>query len=270
MATAITTVTKTASVVKTTKGSEKKWTEVLTMNRRHDLQLPIDLAKYNHEFKRSFNCYQRQKNQTERLWANKHETWYHDDYLFRNHLLKQLKPITRRFKHIDFVTLQENNNEKNKEILNDDEIEVLSLKKSSDQELPPLKNTRKLPDIQSYPTMNLNEHRPGPRRPKVVFSKLICPKLTQDCKPRLNSHHHGPFLDVAQRFLRRKPEMIEKGLDYHDKQKEQKEYLKTLIQNEQERTRLATIKFSEQLQNDKIKENYYDDFDDDYETNDYY
>ena len=51
MATAITTVTKAASVVKTTKGSEKKWSEILTMNRRHDLQLPIDIAKYDQEFK---------------------------------------------------------------------------------------------------------------------------------------------------------------------------------------------------------------------------
>lgn len=267
MATAITTVTKKASVVKTTKGSEKKWTEVLAMNRRHDLQLPVDIAKYNTEFKRTYNCQQRQQSQTERLWANKHETWYHDDYLFRNHLLKQLKPITRRFKHINSISLQDNEDQQPTEILNQDEIEILSVKKSSNQDLPPLKNTNKYTTIQSYQNFNSNQFQP--RRPKVVFSKLICSKVSHECTPRLYSHHHGPFLDVAQRFLKRKPEMIEKGVDYHDKQRQQKQYLKMLIENEQERTRLATIKFGEQLDNEKIRDNYSNDFDDD-ENEDYY
>jgi hypothetical protein len=253
MATAITTVTKTASVVKSTKGSEKKWSEILTMNRRHDLQLPIDIEKFNAQFKRTYKLYQRQQNQTERTWAHKHETWYQDDFIFRNHLLQQLKPITKRFKNIDSLSVQENENEN----FNGDEMEVLSLKKTSTKELPPLKQTKK-----RSTTQHSNDEKT--RRPNAVFSKLVCPKVLNECQPRLDSHHHGPFLDIAQRFLEHKPELIEKGPDYSEKQKRQKEYFKNLIDNEQERTRLATIKFGQQLDDEKSKENNDDDFDDDY------
>jgi hypothetical protein len=252
MADAITTVTKTASVVKTTKGSKKKWSEILSMNRRHDLKLPIEIEKYNTEFKRTYNICQRQQNQTERIWARKHETWYQDDFLFRNHLLKQLKPITKRFKDINSLSRQDNDDQHSQDgILNDDEIEIVPLKKSPDQELPTLKKTKKCSTIQNF---QINE-------PKTVFSKLICPKVLHDYKPRLDSHHHAPFLDVAQRFFKHKPEIIEKGVDYNDKKKHQKQYLKNLIENEQERTRLATIKFGQQLQDEKNKENSSNDFD---------
>jgi hypothetical protein len=271
MAAAITTVTKTASVVKTTKGSEKKWSEILSMNRRHDLQLPLDLAKFDTELKRSFHSYQRQKHQTERLWAHKHETWYQDDFIFRTHLLKQLKPITRRFKHIESLSSNDDQDQQQKnEILNDDEMENLSLKKKDkksktiQKELPPLKQTRKRSVIRHFQTYAGDEPRP----PKAVLSKLVCPKVLNEYEPRLYSHAHGPFLDVAQRFLHRKPELIEKGLDYNDKKKQQNHYLKLLMENEQERTRLAAVKFGQQMQDEKDKENNSDDFDID--DDDYY
>jgi hypothetical protein len=265
MATAITTVTKTASVVKSTKGSEKKWSEILTMNRRHDLQLPVDIAKYNSAFRRTYKLYQRQQNQTERTWAHKHETWYQDDFIFRNHFLKQLKPITKRFKNIDSLSVQDNDDYEKKEngILNDDELEILSLKKSSTKELPPIKSMKKLPNIQKFP----NHENEKPHRKKAVPSKIVCPKVLSDCQPRLGSDHHASFLDVAQRFLNHKPEIIEKGPDYNEKHKRQQKYLKSLIENEQERTRLAAIKFGKDLENEKSKGS---DSDDDLGDDDYY
>jgi hypothetical protein len=257
MATAITTVTKKASIVKTTKGSEKKWSEILLMNRRHDLQLPIDIEKYNTDFKRTYNTYQRQQNRTKRIWANKHETWYQDDFLFRNHLLKQLKPITRRFKNINSMSREDNDDQHSQnEILNDDEIEILSLKISSDEELPPLKKTKKVSIAGHFKNSNKNNHQS-----KSVFSKLICPKVLHGSQPRLDSDHHAPFLDLAQRFLNHKPEMIAKGIYYNDKQKNQKQHLKNLIENEQKRTRLAAIKFGQKLQDEKNNESYSNDFD---------
>jgi len=259
MATAITTVTKKASVVKSTKGSEKKWSEILSMNRRQDLQLPISIAKYNSEFKRTYNCYQRQQNQTERTWAHKHETWYQDDFIFRNHLLTQLKPITQRFKYMNSISSQDNEDKKKENrILKKDES--LALKKSSNKELPPLKQIKKGSTIQ-----HLHDE---PEQSKMVFSKLICPKILNKYEPRLYSHHHAPFLDVAQRFLNRKPEMIEKDIVYNDKQKQQKEYLQILIENEQERTRLAAVKFGQQLQDEKNQEN--DSNNSDSDDDDYY
>jgi uncharacterized membrane protein len=274
MAAAITTVTKTASVVKTTKGSEKKWSEILSMNRRHDLQLPLDIAKYDTELKRLFNSYQRQKHQTERLWAHKHETWYQDDFIFRNHLLKQLKPITRRFKNIDSLASHDAQDQQMKnEILNDEELDLLTSKnkdkksKIIKQELPPLKQTtNKRATIRHFQNYARDESHPPPAN--AVLSKLVCPKVLNEYEPRLYSHAHAPFLDLAQRFLKHKPELVEKGLDYNDKQKQQNQYFKNLIENEQERTRLATIKFGQQLQDEKNKENNSDDFDDD--DNDYY
>ncbi|CAF1240485.1 unnamed protein product [Rotaria sp. Silwood1] len=269
MATAINTVTKTASVVKTTKGSEKKWSEILSMNRRHDLQLPIDLAKYDHDIKRSYNLHQRQKYQAERIWANKHETWYHDDFLFRTHLLKQLKPITRRFKHINSLSLDDNQDQQRDPILNEDEIELLSSKTSiiekkenPTKELPPIKQNKKRPSIRHFQNYANEETHP----PNVVLSKLVCPKVLNEYEPRLYSHAHASFLDVAQRFLKHKPETIEKRVDYKTKQKQQKQYVKVLIDNEQERTRLATLKFQQQLQEDKNKEDTYDNYDDDKES----
>ena len=166
MATAITTVTKTASVVKNTKGSEKKWSEILSMNRRHDLQLPLSIEKYNHEFKRSLNIYQRQQNQTERTWAHKHETWFQDDFIFRDHLLKQLKPITRRFRHIESLSSQDNNEQQKQQdadfLIEDEPIPT---KKTT---LPPLKKTSKY----------LHNIKPQTgRRKTFVLSKLVCPKV---------------------------------------------------------------------------------------------
>ena len=250
MATAITTVTKTASVVKNTKGSEKKWSEILSMNRRHDLQLPLSIEKYNHEFKRSLNIYQRQQNQTERTWAHKHETWFQDDFIFRDHLLKQLKPITRRFRHIESLSSQDNNEQQKQQdadfLIEDEPIPT---KKTT---LPPLKKTSKY----------LHNIKPQTgRRKTFVLSKLVCPKVL---------HRHTEFLDVAQRFLKHKPENFEKGSDSTEKQKQQRRLLKTLIDNEQERTRLAAIEFGKQLENDKTKQNQSDDDSDYDEYNDYY
>lgn len=256
MATAITTVTKTASVVKNTKGSEKKWSEILSMNRRHDLQLPLSIEKYNHEFKRTFNIYQRQQNQTERSWAHKHETWYQDDFIFRDHLLKQLKPITRRFRHINSLALQENNEQ-------EDDADFLIEKENlpTKKDLPPLKKP-----INSIK----NGNSQAVRRKTFVLSKLVCPKVLHECKPRLDSFRHTEFLDVAQRFLKHKPENLGKASNSIDKQKQQRQYLKTLIDNEQERTRLAAIQFGKQLENEKNKQNQYDDdFDDDDYNDDY-
>lgn len=263
MATAITTVTKTASVVKTTKGSEKKWSEILTMNRRHDLQLPLDIAKYNNEFKRTYNLYQRQQNQTERSWAHKHQTWYHDDFLFRNRLLTQLKPITRRFKHVQSLSPSENDDEEEEQhdhgILNAEEVDVLALKKTSTKQLPALKRTTK-----KRSTIRPVEQRV--RRENPVLSKLVCSKVLQPYEPRLYSHHHAPFLDIAQRFIQHKPEGLEKGANNNERQKQQKKYLKNLIENEQERTRLAAIQFGQRLEDEKNKEN---DNDSDLDNSDY-
>ncbi|CAF0919952.1 unnamed protein product [Rotaria sordida] len=271
MATAINTVTKTASVVKTTKGSEKKWSEILSMNRRHDLQLPIDIAKYDHDLRRTYNSHQRQKYQTERIWANKHETWYHDDFLFRTRLLKQLKPITRRFKHIDSLSSDDNQDQQQKQqqdhILSEDEMEFLSSpastmdrRESPNKVLPPIKQNKKRSTIRHFQNYAGEETAPS----NSVLSKLICPKVLNEYEPRLYSHGHASFLDVAQRFLKHKPESIEKRVDHKTKQQQQqKQYFKVLIENEQERTRLAAIKFQQQLQEDKSKENNYDDLDDD-------
>lgn len=258
MATAITTVTKTASVVKTTKGSEKKWSEILTLNRRHDLQLPLDIAKYDTEFKRTYNLYQRQQTRTERSWAHKHQTWYQDDYLFRNRLLTQLKPITRRFKHVQSLSPNGNDDdhENENDILNPDEMEVLTMKKPAlKKELPALKRTKK------KPLMTTLEDRP--RRNNQVLSKLVCSKMLQSYEPRLYSHHHAPFLDIAQRFIKHKPEGLEKGANNNERQKQQKKYLKNLIENEQERTRLAAMQFKQRLEDEKNKETNGDDSDDD-------
>ena len=266
MATAITTVTKTASVVKTTKGSEKKWSEILTMNRRHDLQLPVDIAKYDSTFRRTYKLYQRQQNQTERTWAHKHETWYQDDFVFRNRFLKQLKPITKRFKNIDSLSVPDNNDDderKENGILNDDELEVLSLKKSSTKELPPIKSPKKRTSIQHF--QNIDNEKS--RRQNAVLSKIVCPKVLNDCQPRLDSHHHASFLDVAQRFLNHKPESMERRPDNSDKHKRQQKYLKSLIENEQERARLAAIKFGQDLENEKSKDG---DSDDSFGRNDDY
>ena len=250
MATAISTVTKTASLVKTTKGSEKKWSEILSMNRRHDLQLPLDIKKYDGEVKRTHNLYQRQKYQTERLWTNKHQTWYQNDFLFRNQLLKQLKPITRRFKRISSSSLTIDDDHQQQQILNDDGTEFLSSKiekkSESYQELPPIKASKKGSHFQDY---SINKTTPSSN---VCFAKLVCPKVLHDYEPRLYSHAHAPFLDIAQRFITRKPEFIEKGIDHDDKNKQQNR-LKALIDNEQERTKLAAIKFREQLHEEKDK-----------------
>ncbi|CAF3135250.1 unnamed protein product [Rotaria sp. Silwood2] len=230
MATAINTVTKTASVVKTTKGSEKKWSEILSMNRRHDLQLPIDIAKYDQDLKRTYNSHQRHKYQAERIWANKHETWYHDDFLFRTHLLKQLKPITRRFKHIDSLSLDDNQDQQQQQnqILNEDEVEVLSpttsiieKKENPTKELPPIKQNKKRSSIRHFQNYANEETRP----PNIVLSKLVCSKVLNEYEPRLYSHAHASFLDVAQRFLKHKPESIEKRVDHKMKQQQQKQYL---------------------------------------------
>jgi hypothetical protein len=78
--------------------------------------------------------------------------------------------------------------------------------------------------------------------------------MLKEYEPRLYSHNHGPFLDVAQRFLKRKPELIGKSLGYNDKKKSQNQYFKTLMENEQERMRLAAIKFHKQLEDDKHQE----------------
>ena len=75
---------------------------------------------------------------------------------------------------------------------------------------------------------------------------------------------------MAQRFLKHKPENFEKGSDSTEKQKQQRRLLKTLIDNEQERTRLAAIEFGKQLENDKTKQNQSDDDSDYDEYNDYY
>jgi hypothetical protein len=269
MATAITTVTKTASVVKTTKGSEKKWSEMLSQNRRYDLQLPIDIAKYDHELKRAFNSYQRQKDQTERIWAHKHETWYRDDFVFRNHLLKQLKPITKRFKHINSLSLIDSPQQQPEQILNEEEMSVLALKKDQQtspvKELPPLKQTKKRSSIRHFQNYPGEQIQPA----NSVLSKLFCPKILHDYEPRLYSHTHAPFLDVAQRFMRRKPELIEKGPNYNEKHKQQKQHFKMLIDNEQERTRLAALQFGQRLQEDKIKEDSYDYFNNDDDDNSY-
>jgi hypothetical protein len=277
MAATITTATKTASVVKTTKGSEKKWSEILSMNRRQDLQLPVNIEKYSTAFKRTYNCHQRQQEQTERTWAHKHETWYQDDFLFRNHLLKQLKPITRRFKHIDSLSPssgskslslpdlidQQQQQQQQNEILNEDEIKILSLKQPVNKQLPPIEQTKKRSYYQDR--RQSNNYNEQSERKKEVFSKLICPKILHEYEPRLYSHRHSEFLDAAQRFLKHKPEIIEKGIDSNNKQKEeQRKYLKTLIENEQERTRLAAIKFGKQLEDEKNKETDSNDFDDDY------
>lgn len=267
MATAITTVTKTASVVKTTKGSEKKWSEILTMNRRHDLQLPIDIAKYNTEFKRTYNLYQRQQTRTERSWAHKHQTWHQDDFLFRNRLLTQLKPITRRFKHVHSLSRNGNDDdhENENEILNPDELEVLALKKPSKKELPALKRTKKKPSMNASIDGSLYDK---PRRGNQVFSKLLCSKVLQPYEPRLYSHHHAPFLDIAQRFIKHKPEELEKGTNNNERQKQQKKYLKNLIDTEQERTRLAAMEFKQRLDDEKNKET--NDNDSDNDDYDYY
>ncbi|CAF3151790.1 unnamed protein product [Rotaria socialis] len=273
MAAAISTVTKTASVVKTTKGSEKKWSEILSMNRRHDLQLPMDIAKYDHDLKRTFNIHQRQKYHTERTWANKHETWYHDDVSFRDQFLQQLKPITRRFKHIDSLTPTDNYGQQQKQqqqderILNDSEMELLSstIMTTSDRkekfmrELPPLKQNKKRSTIRHFQNYSGEDIIQS----NGVLSKLLCPKILHEYEPRLYSHAHASFLDVAQRFINRKPETIEKRADNKNKQKQQKQYYKFLIDNEQERTRLAAAKFQQRLDDDKNKENNYNNLDDD-------
>ncbi len=253
MATESITVTKTALLVKTTKGSEKKWSEMFTMNRCHDLQLSLDIDKYNNEFKRTFNLYQRQQNQTERLWTRKHEIWHQDDFIFRNDLLKQLKPITKHFKHIHSLSSCEDQN-KDDEILNDnDEVKVLSLKRSSVQELPTLQRIKNFSNIRHFQDLN-NEK---PRRPKTVLSKLVCPKVLRQYKPRLDSHQYAPFLHITQRFLKNKPQLIEKGIDNYEKQKQQKKYFQNLIETEQERTRLAAIKFGQELLNENNDDYYY-------------
>ena len=264
MATAITTVTKTASVVKTTKGSEKKWSEILAMNRRHDLQLPLDIAKCNNEFKRTYNFYQRQQHQTERSWAHKHQTWYHDDFLFRNRLLTQLKPITRRFKHVHSLSPSGNDDEEEHEhgILNADEVDVLTSKKSSTKELPALKRTMKKQRASIRPVEDKI------RRENPVLSKLVCSKVLQPYEPRLYSHHHAPFLDIAQRFLQHKPEGLEQGANNNERQRQQKKYLKNLIENEQERARLAAMQFGQRIEDEKNKENAADD-DADLDNSDY-
>lgn len=263
MAAAISTVTKTASVVKTTKGSEKKWSEILAMNRRHDLQLPMNIAKYDHDLKRSFNIYQRQKYHTERTWANKHETWYHDDFSFRDQFLQQLKPITRRFKNIgslssinnrDHVKQQQEQNP----IFNNDEMDLLSstiittpdIKEKPTKALPPVKYNKRRSTIrhfQNYSTDDITQST-------GVLSKVLCPKMLNEYEPRLYSHAHASFLDVAQRFLNRQPENIEKGGDNKNRQKQQKQYVKVLIDNEKERTKVAAAKFRQQLEEDKMNE----------------
>lgn len=244
MATVITTVTKTASVVKTTKGSEKKWSEILTQNRRHDLQLPLEIAKYDSESKRTFRLYERQKDRAERNRTNRHETWYQDDFLFRNRLLQQLKPITKRFKHVDSLSMQDD--QTIQPIFDENQVAIVTFAKTSKEkqrvELPPLQRTKKITFVDETK-----------RFTNPVFSKIRCPKVLHEFEPRLNSHRHSQFLDVAQRFLRRQPEMIEKGIDSTGKQ-QQNTRVKALIENEQERIRLAALTFGQQLQDEKERE----------------
>ena len=246
-------MTKTASVIKTTKGSEKKWSEVLNLNRRHDLQLPIEIAKFDSELKRTNRSHQRQKDRTERNWAHRHETWYQDDFDFRNHLLQQLKPITRRFKHID--SLRSQGNEQQDEAFTENGASLLSMETVNGtkgrSELPPLKPSKK-----QRTTIRHFRNYAGEDQPlsNVVLSKRHCSKAMQEYEPRLNSHQHGAFLDVAQRFLKRHPEMIEKSVDVAGKQRQQQQHVKAQIENEQERTRLAALNFGQQLDEEKSRE----------------
>lgn len=250
----ITTVTKTASVVKTTKGSDKKWSEILSLNRRHDLQLPIEIAKYDSAWRRAYNSLERQKNQTERNRTHRHETWHQDDFTFRNRLLEQLKPITRRFRNIDSLPSDEldysfNHQQKDKvkaifpEL--DDELR-------SDAELPRIKQNKKK-------TKDLIDDN---KSIMSVSSKIKCPKVLNEYEPRLHSHHHSSFLDMAQRFLTRHPETVEKETESSGRQKQQQR-VKNKIQKEQERVRLATKIFEQQIQEEKLRgdslfENSYD------------
>lgn len=240
-------MTKTASVIKTTKGSEKKWSEILALNRRHDLQLPIDIAKFDNDLKRTNRSHQRQKDRTERNWAHRHETWYQDDFDFRNHLLQQLKPITRRFKHIDSLPLHENEQQ--------DETSLLSMEsvngRTGRSELPPLKASKKQRTTIRHFRNYAGEDQ---QLSNVVHSKRQCSKVMHEYEPRLNSHQHGPFLDLAQRFLKRHPEMIEKSVDVAGKQRQQQQHVKAMIENEQERTRLAALNFGKQLDDEKSHE----------------
>lgn len=248
MATVVTTVTKTASVVKTTKGSEKKWSEILNQNRRHDLQLPLELAKYDHESKRSFRLYERQKDRAERNRANRHETWYQDDFIFRSHLLQQLRPITKRFRHVNSLPILEQN--PSESILNDDEIVLVSFEKTKNNklpvDLPPMQRTKKPTEV-GYIGARAGE---ASKIVNPVFSKLICPKVSNEVTPRLNSHQHAQFLNIAHRFLQRQPEMIEKGVNCNGQQR-QNTRVKALIESERERIRLAALTFEQQLQEDK-------------------
>ena len=116
--------------------------------------------------------------------------------------LKQLKPITRRFKHIESLSSQDNDNQlqHNTQILNDDEVENLSLKKNKKfepiKELQPLQKTKKRSIIRHFQSYAGEEPHP----PNAVLSKLNCSKVLHEYEPRLHSHAHGPFLDIAQRF----------------------------------------------------------------------
>ena len=242
-------MTKTASVIKTTKGSEKKWSEILTLNHRHEKQLPIEIAKFDEELKRSNRSHQREKDRTERNWAHRHETWYQDDFVFRNHLLQQLKPITKRFKHIDSLPMPET--EKSDDLLTENDASLHSIQSGNEtkipSELPPLKPTKKRTTIRHFRNYAGEENQLS----NVVLSKLQCSKMLHDYEPRLNSHRHAPFLDLAQRFLKRQPESIEKSVNAAGKQRQ---HVKTLIENEQERTRLAALSFGQQIDEEKSKE----------------
>ena len=249
MATTVTTVTKTASVVKTTKGSEKKWTEILALNRRHDMQLPIEIARYNHQSKRAYHSYERQKNQTERNRAHRHETWHHDDFLFRTRLLQQLKPITRRFKNVDTLLPDDQSNRLS--IYNKNSLPNLNFQPDDESfttiELPKLKKLKKKTKLEHKQNYINEENKPT----IMVGSKLKCPKVLHDYEPRLHSHQHASFLDVAQRFLSRQPEYIEKEYESHGRQK-QHQQVKAMIENEHERIRLATLNFGQQIEERNI------------------
>jgi hypothetical protein len=179
--------TKSASIVKNTRGSEKKWTEMLSSNHRHDLQLPIELAKCDIQSKRIFLYHERHKTRTQRQQAYQHEQWNKIDVLFRKHLNEQLKPVT------------------------------LSVKPPSTPKSLPLKRSF-TPKFQ----------------PESVLSTH-------------SSARHIPFLDAAQRFITHSPECVGNEAEFNRKQNEQKHYLRLVLDKEQERTKLAASRFSQQI-----------------------
>ncbi|CAF0805394.1 unnamed protein product, partial [Didymodactylos carnosus] len=169
-------------------------------------------------------------------------------------LRQQLKPITRRFRRVGTqLTIGEINDNK-----------VTDIRKQNDNTnrgkfiLPGNRNENEIYSWLNNETTRKTQFFETSSSLPLQLTKLKCTKIIGKREPRLYSHIHGPFLDCVERFLKRQPQNIEKGIKAED-MTEYKNKIKIAIDDARDRTTLATKKFQESLVQDESEDSDYDD-----------